>query len=67
MDKKWARTDEERAVAFGTFLEDVFTLNEDYHHEEHNNNIVSYIKSDLQLSLPVKSCNPKEVSRIIKT
>lgn len=64
-DDSWARTDLEKAEAFGNFLKLVFTPNETDTDKRLETEIKSYLDSDLQLSPPLKCCTPAELRRTI--
>lgn len=61
----WAKTDQERAEAFALFLSTVFTTNDDISEKDTNQEVKTFLESDLQLSLPVRSCTPAEVRRTV--
>ncbi|CAG9133710.1 unnamed protein product [Plutella xylostella] len=63
-DGTWAKTDEEKAEAYGQFLRDVFTPN-DLGTDSVDNEVHEYLLSDLQLSLPLRCCTPAETRRVI--
>lgn len=63
-DNTWARSDKERAEAFGEFLHRVFIPNSGDVATEKE--IKAYLETDLQLCLPTQSCSPREVQREIK-
>ncbi|CAG9122199.1 unnamed protein product [Plutella xylostella] len=65
-DGMWAKTDEERAEAFGAFLKNVFTPNTDTADNAFEEEVKSFLQSDLQLSPPIKSCTPRELKGIIR-
>lgn len=62
----WAKSDEEKAEAYAAFLSDVFTPNDDLGTDAIDQEVRTFLKSDLQLSPPISCCTPAEVRRIIQ-
>lgn len=62
----WAKTDPERAEAYGLFLSDVFQPNNNLGTETLDEEVRKFLEADLQLSPPLRSCTPAEVRCTIK-
>ncbi|CAG9122974.1 unnamed protein product [Plutella xylostella] len=57
---EWAKTDPERAEAYGLFLSDVFQPNSSMGTDTLDEEVTKFLESDLQLSLPLQHCTPTE-------
>lgn len=61
----WARSEEEKANAFGIHLGQVFTATESVN-KDWEKDVEDFLKSDMQLSLPITPFRPKEVAAHIR-
>lgn len=64
-DKKWARSDAEKAEVFAQFLKGVFTPNPDNRKSNNSERVKKYLSSDIQMCLPLKSISPGEIRTAI--